>query len=85
MPWVINVFSKKALPFPSEVISSLSCSIWSLSLIDSALDWGVQASRTVFIVSLAYFDCCLSVSLAFNSAEIDTESTVCKNNFHFAS
>jgi hypothetical protein len=49
MPSVMRVFSKNAAPSPSAVISSSSCSIWSLSLTDNALGCSWQASRTVFM------------------------------------
>src|SRR4030095_2835920 len=49
IPWVMWVFSKKASPSPSAWINSSSCSIWSLSLIESAFAWSSQTSRTVFM------------------------------------
>jgi hypothetical protein len=49
MPCVIAVFSKKAEPSPSSVISSSSRSTWSLSLIDSAFGCSTHASRTVLM------------------------------------
>src|ERR1039458_7805315 len=36
----------------SAVINWSSCSIWSLSLIESALGWSLQESRTVFKIVL---------------------------------
>src|ERR1039458_1406297 len=48
MPCVIWVFPKNSVPSPSAVINWSSCSIRSLSLIESALGWSSQASRTVF-------------------------------------
>jgi len=49
IPWVMKVRAKKSAPLPSPAINSSSCSIWSLSLIASAVGCNWQASRTVFI------------------------------------
>ena len=66
----VRLLEKRRRRRPRRESSSSSCSIWSLSLIESAFAWRTQASRTVFIWEL------LSAQLTRGKSEVSRQFTV---------